>query len=403
MAIEPKPVHFQEAIDFFRQKVQLPTRAWTDLWQGQHARAFVVAGATKEALVGDLYNAVAKAIEKGTTLAEFRKDFDRIVQTHGWSYKGGRGWRTATIFNTNMRMAYSAGRWEQAQRLKARRPYGRYVHTPSANERKEHADWHGTIVPLDDPWVSTHWTPNGWGCKCAWQTLSEREAKAMGYLPGTPAPTVEWEDVPVNTPSGPVNVRTPKGIDPGFGYNVGEAAWGRGAQSLAMERHGEWEQMFAPGQPTPAGPLQAIAPAGRLGQQAPKGDEARLRELLRNALGGDSRIMTDPIGGRVLLGQGLADHIMEDVEKRWGREGYFPLLPELVEDPQEIWVGWTQNNASGRVTMRRRYVRLLDMGKDKTFGLVADADGGMWSGLTVFHGAPSGLKNLRRGLRVYQK
>jgi hypothetical protein len=403
MAIEPKPVHFQEAIDFFRQKVSLPTKAYTDLWEGMHARAFVVAGATKDGLVSDLRAAVDKAITAGTTLAEFNKDFDKAVADHQWQYKGNRAWRTATIFNTNLRMAYSAGKWDQAQRLKERRPYGRYVHTPSANERKEHAAWHGTIVLLDDPWVATHWAPNGWGCKCTWQTLSARDAKALGYDPKAPPPVTEWETVPVNTPNGPVDVRTPKGIDPGFGYNVGEAAWGRGAQSIAMEKHGAWEALDAPGQPTMAGPLKALAPKAKLGHQAPDGDEVRMRELLRQALGGDSRVFADPLGGRVSVGQGIADHIMAKPTERWGRQRYFPLISELVEAPQEIWVGWTRNSVSGRVAIRRRYVRLLDLGKDKTFGLVADADNGQWSGLTVFHGQPSGLVNLRKGLRIYRQ
>ena len=35
-----------EAERYFRDKVNMPTRRWNDLWQGQHARAFVVAGAT---------------------------------------------------------------------------------------------------------------------------------------------------------------------------------------------------------------------------------------------------------------------------------------------------------------------------------------------------------------------
>jgi hypothetical protein len=400
---EAQPVHFTEAIDFFRQKVQLPSKAWTDLWEGMHARAFVVAGATKDALVADLYAAVDKAIATGTTLAQFRKDFDRIVADHGWTYKGGRAWRARVIFDTNLRMANSAGRWDQAQRLKARRPFARYIHTHGSHDRPEHVAWHGTVLPLDDPWWSTHWPANGWGCKCTTQTLSPREAEAEGYRPDTPAPPVDWEDRTINTPTGPATVRTPKGIDPGFGYNVGEASIGRGAQAMAMERHGKWEPLAAPGQPTAAGPLAPVTPAAGLGPQAAKGDEARLRALLRQALGGDSVVLKDPAGGRVLLGQGLADHIMLDPGRRWGREGYFPFLRGLVEAPQEIWVGWTKNTASGRVAIRRRYVQLLDLGKDKTFGLVADADGGMWSGLTVFHGAPSGLKGLRQGLRVYQK
>ena len=104
---------FSEAIGFFRQKVDLPTEQWDDLWSGMHSRAFVVAGATKKELLVDLRSAVDKAISEGTTLAEFRKDFDQVVQKHGWNYKGNRGWRTAMIYDTNLSVAYSAGRYKQ--------------------------------------------------------------------------------------------------------------------------------------------------------------------------------------------------------------------------------------------------------------------------------------------------
>ena len=26
--------------------------------------------------------------------------------------------------------------------------------------------WDGTVLPLDDPWWSSHSPQNGWGCKC---------------------------------------------------------------------------------------------------------------------------------------------------------------------------------------------------------------------------------------------
>ena len=35
---------FAEQIDFFRSKLNLPTESWTDIWQSEHDRAFVVAG-----------------------------------------------------------------------------------------------------------------------------------------------------------------------------------------------------------------------------------------------------------------------------------------------------------------------------------------------------------------------
>jgi hypothetical protein len=97
---------FDDAIETFRQKVvNLPTRTWRDIEKGMHARSFVIAGGTKEAFLVDMKSAVDKGIAKGTTLETFRKDFDSIVEQYGWKYKGGRGWRTAVILNTNFETA----------------------------------------------------------------------------------------------------------------------------------------------------------------------------------------------------------------------------------------------------------------------------------------------------------
>ena len=53
---------FSEAIDFFRDKVNVPTERWNDLWQEQHDIGFMVAGASKAELVQDLRDWVDKAI-----------------------------------------------------------------------------------------------------------------------------------------------------------------------------------------------------------------------------------------------------------------------------------------------------------------------------------------------------
>ena len=47
---------FQEQIDFFRQKLNLPTEHWNDIWRDAHDRAFVVAGATKTDFVITSYS-----------------------------------------------------------------------------------------------------------------------------------------------------------------------------------------------------------------------------------------------------------------------------------------------------------------------------------------------------------
>ena len=163
--VEFKGTPFKEAIDFFQGKVRVPTRAYTDLMGAAHSKGFMVAGATKDELLADFQETIGRCIRDSLTLEDFRKDFDRIVAAHGWSYKGSRGWRTRTIFETNIRTSYMAGKWQQAQETKRMRPYGRYIHTTVRHPRLDHESWHNKIVPLDDPWWTYRWPPNGWGCK----------------------------------------------------------------------------------------------------------------------------------------------------------------------------------------------------------------------------------------------
>lgn len=212
-----------EAINFLRNKINLPTATWTDLWEAEHSIAFTVAGSTSEALVKDFHDAIDKAIAQGTTLDDFRKDFDRIVEDYGWDYNGGRNWRSRVIFDTNVNTAYAAGRWDQIQSVKTQRPYLRYVHLEGqAHPRPLHETWHGTILPVDDPWWLTHYPPNGWFCHCTVQSLSESDLGRYGYSVSDAAPVSNMVTVAVRQSDGSVRkVTVPEGIDPGFAYRPG--------------------------------------------------------------------------------------------------------------------------------------------------------------------------------------
>ena len=211
----------------------MPTRAWTDIWEAQHDSAFVVAGAMRDELLDDLRGAVTSAIEDGTTLAQFRQEFDDIVARHGWQYNGGRDWRTRVIYDTNLRTSYAAGRWAQLQAVKSRRPYWRYRHShASENPRLHHLGWDGLVLSADDPWWQTNFPPNGWGCKCYIDALSERDLKRLGKDGPDKAPALNWREVTVGErgPS-PRTVSVPEHVDPGFAYAPGSGSMpGRAAQ-----------------------------------------------------------------------------------------------------------------------------------------------------------------------------
>ena len=213
-------VPFEESIRFFREKLRIPSEQWEDLRGRINAKAFTVAGATRAALLKDLQEAVASAVENGESIGQFRKRFDAVTQEHGWTYRGPRGWRTRVIYSTNLRTANMAGRWEQIQRVKDRRPFLMYLTVGDSRVRDEHRQWHRLVLRADDTWWDTHYPPNGWGCRCYIRTLSQRQLDREGLEVGS-APSVRRTER-INTRTGEVLGEVPVGIDPGWDYNVGK-------------------------------------------------------------------------------------------------------------------------------------------------------------------------------------
>ena len=167
-----------EAIAYFAQKQNVDTNSWRDVMGHQHQAAFVVAGA-KAQILQDFRTAVDKALAKGTTLKEFQDDFDNIVSARGWNYNGGRDWRSELIYQTNMRTAYGAGRREQMNRSQSRRPYRQWRHGGSNDPRPEHLKMDGVVVPASSA-IAQRPLPHGYGCKCTWFSLSDRDLDRLG-------------------------------------------------------------------------------------------------------------------------------------------------------------------------------------------------------------------------------
>lgn len=208
---------FAEQVAFFRQKLNLPTEAWDDIWQSAHDRAFVVAGAAKVDLLNDLRQAVDKAIATGTTLETFRKDFRKIVSDRGWQgwtgegTPGGFAWRTRTIYETNLRTSYAAGRWAQLTDPDFMRlmPYWEYKHSDSVlHPRPLHLAWNGLTLLATHPFWRTHYPPNGWGCRC------RIIARARPLDNAITIPPEDWQRIDDDT-------GVPLGIDKGWGYAPG--------------------------------------------------------------------------------------------------------------------------------------------------------------------------------------
>lgn len=197
-----------------------PTAKWDDLWQAEHERAFMVAGATKADLLADLAEAVDRAVSQGTTFETFKGEFRNIVEKHGWHGWTGEGtakgeeWRMRVIYRTNIATSWAAGR--MAQLVDGKFKYWVYKHGGSREPRLQHLAWDGIALQPDHPFWATHAPPNGWGCSCL--IYGARSAAGIKRVGGDPEKELPdgWQ---VRDPK----TGAPVGIDKGWDYAVGRS------------------------------------------------------------------------------------------------------------------------------------------------------------------------------------
>ena len=394
---------FKEQIEFFQQKVRLPTKKYSDLLGGGHSRAFVVAGATKDQLLCDFQTEVGKAIATGGGLKEFQNTFDDIVKKHGWIHKGKPAWRAKVIFETNLRTSYMAGQYKQMTDpdLLKMRPYWEYRHGGSKNPRIEHLRLHGMVLRADDPFWRTHYPPNGWGCSCDVMSRSDHDLKRLGKKLEK-APDIEYQDKVIGHGDEALTVSVPRGIDPGWDYNPGQAAFGDMKRIEPMEPGAQnwkpidYKQDRAPQQESETA-SSALPPPDLpfVKRELPKQPTVETVDaavkIIEQELGKEPvfTCKTKAFDYNVLLEPTyLAKHIIADKSDP-DRIRYVPLVRECIEDPHEVWMRFEENTISGKVRLVFNFLKSFEIESDgnpdkKTLLVFANAVNGKIAVTTMF-------------------
>lgn len=408
--IRPERLPFRQAIDFFRNKINLPSSSWADIWQQQHGLAFTVAGAQSDALLADFRGALTRAMEAGTGYAQFQQDFVQITERHKWAYQGKPGWRSRVMYDTNITQAYQAGRWQQMWPLRDLRPFLQYVHTSVDHPRLEHQAWDGLILPMTDTFWDTHTPQNGWGCKCQVHSLTAEEAQAAGGVDRVPE--LEWQEVVVN-PQGsqPRVVRTPKGVQAGFGYNPGKAYLQphtvppvAGYAQVVQERMASG-QMF-PGTLVPDKAAAVLSAARHRADDlllpADTSADAAVGQFLQvfGLEPEQAAVLSDGTRARLVVGRDL--FLAEDkldwmpVELRRA----ILLQAYTILDPDEVWWAWERADADQWV-LRRHYVKAFSGQSGASVSRFSWARDG-WVGHSVLQASEADLEVLRVGRLVFK-
>lgn len=232
---------------FFESKGYTFSWRWEETLGAAHAKAFTVAKVVRMDVLQDIRGMVQKALDDGITFEQFRKELTPKLQEKGWwgekfvagpdgaieKILEGSPRRLRTIYDMNLRTAYSAGREEHFQANIKARPYGMYVAVLDSKTRPKHRELHGKVYPLDDPFWQAFTPPIDWNCRCRKRALSARQVEQKGIKVLSSEGQLSKTDALVSTKTGelrqvttitlPDGTKVSTGI--GFDYNPATAAW----------------------------------------------------------------------------------------------------------------------------------------------------------------------------------
>ena len=226
----------QEAVDYLQRRAQLTqTFSWQDLWHDEHAKQFTVSRLARMDILKAMQDGITKSVQGDLTRRDWMSNTKALLQKEGWwgekqlvdpvsgevvSTKFDSA-RLKLIFDTNTRMANSAGLWDRVWRNRSTHPYVRYITRGDERVRESHRAWNNLTLPADHPFWETHWPPNGWRCRCRVMSMTQSEydqRRGTGEITteAPPEQFITW----TNQRTGETS-QVPLGVSPGFDYNPG--------------------------------------------------------------------------------------------------------------------------------------------------------------------------------------
>jgi hypothetical protein len=157
---------FREAIERFRQRLNIPIEEWEAISAEWREYAFWISGITNGQLLADIRSLIDRSLTEGTGYREFEQEFVSKAEAAGWEPKDGVSRRARVVFDANMRTAHATGRWMQATKphVLARFPEWEWRHRDSVVPRPHHLAMDGRRFTAPLPLG----LPSGFGCRCTW-------------------------------------------------------------------------------------------------------------------------------------------------------------------------------------------------------------------------------------------
>lgn len=184
--MNPLQARYPEAFEYLRARGVEPSADFYERVETARKQAWTMSKLSDLDHIQRIKDSLEKAIAEGTSFDNWRKENLADLQDLPKSYQ-------ETVFRTAVQSSYNAGRWAHFRDHAERRPILRYTAINDSRTRPAHRALHGLMMPVDDPRWQTLAPPGGFNCRCTLMSLSERQAKGMGYT-GAPQDIPTWTD-----------------------------------------------------------------------------------------------------------------------------------------------------------------------------------------------------------------
>ena len=250
---------FAEAIAWHRKRDRALTKKdWLALGERERQQAFTVANVAQLDVIADVHRAIGKALEEGTTLADFKAETkEQLLRAWGGTVKNPAA-RLETIFRTNVQVAYGAGAYQQALRATKTHPFWRLDVVLDGRTSTVCRPVAGIVLPAEDPWWKTNVPPRHFNCRArltpmrrsaAERAIEARRGQGLPVAPpadaqaqtGFGTPFDEWTPALTKYPpelQEPARKRVAKKRKPAtkaLGTPVSEAVETKGIRGLTKE------------------------------------------------------------------------------------------------------------------------------------------------------------------------
>jgi hypothetical protein len=175
--LNPLKVESDDIRRWIERRDPRPIGHWNELGEEEFARSFTAARTAGADVIDDLYFAFYDTVAAGGTTADFEKLVIPTLKAKGWLADQGAGTvanRVRLIYDTNLRLARSSGRWARYWGTRNALPYLRgvtardeRVRHPPKSPRSDHRAFDGIILPIEHEFWTRWFPPLGFRCRCS--------------------------------------------------------------------------------------------------------------------------------------------------------------------------------------------------------------------------------------------